>query len=227
MESLYKSIFNSTYCCIFKKNNPDIQKEHSKSSKLYQNHHHLNRFTDLEKLSSNKCVCGQWNSIPACKCKISPPPLLPSPPFPPGISLNDTVLYPCRCLFWWGLCATSSPIIPSLCVPRSSVLFGRNYTGRETSWRWGREPGASCTEHTREGGCESECTKQLTTSSQLGRDNCHGQLYKDATFEELLPAATGLHFYAWDSSPHLRVIPAQMTKLGIGRNASCTVGDFT
>ena len=34
-------------------------------------------------------------------------------------------------------------------------------------------------------------------------------------------------FYAWYySSPHLPVTPAQLMRPGIGRNASCAVGDF-
>ena len=33
-------------------------------------------------------------------------------------------------------------------------------------------------------------------------------------------------FYAWDSSPHLLVTPAQLMRLGIEWNESCIVGDF-
>ena len=33
-------------------------------------------------------------------------------------------------------------------------------------------------------------------------------------------------FHAWDNSPHPPVTLAKLMRLGIGRNASCTVGDF-
>ena len=45
---------------------------------------------------------------------------------------------------------------------------------------------------------------------------------------DLLNKASDLTaFYARYSSPHLPVTPAQLMRPGIGRNASCAVGDFT
>ena len=52
------------------------------------------------------------------------------------------------------------------------------------------------------------------------------QLHKETVLSRSLYQLLNKAFYAWDSSPHLLVTPAQLMRPGISWNISCAVGDF-
>ena len=67
-----------------------------------------------------------------------------------------------------------------------------------------------------------------TNERQLYEEQLHEETVLSKSLCRLLNKASHLTaFYALYSSLHLPVTPAQLMRPGIGRNASCAVGDFT
>ena len=70
-------------------------------------------------------------------------------------------------------------------------------------------------------------TCYATNERQLYEEKLHEETVLSKSLCSLLNKASHLTaFYALYSSLHLPVTPAQLMRPGIGRNASCAVGDF-